>query len=157
MLDMFEKLINEHGSAVILKERIELINDRYEALETKLTNSEKENELLKTENKLLVQQLQQLEKQVNDSTVTDNVLPNEQVEILRILFSSKSAITKEILAHKVNLDMGILIYHMDELQAKELIEYPRPIMGSPLTGKPGTYEYSISQSGRKYVAEVIGT
>ncbi len=28
MLDMFEKLINEHGSAVILKERIELINDR---------------------------------------------------------------------------------------------------------------------------------
>ena len=35
LLDGFEKLINEHGSAVILKERIELANDKYSSLEDK--------------------------------------------------------------------------------------------------------------------------
>ena len=57
MLDMFEKLINEHGSSVILKERIKLINDKYEAIETKLENTVKENEVLKKEIKLLSAQL----------------------------------------------------------------------------------------------------
>ena len=33
LLDGIEKLINEHGSAVILKERIALANDKYTALE----------------------------------------------------------------------------------------------------------------------------
>jgi regulator of replication initiation timing len=64
MLEMFEKLINEHGSSTILKERIELINDKYEILETKLANSEKENDLLKQEveslkDKLSTQKLEQ--------------------------------------------------------------------------------------------------
>lgn len=36
LLDGLEKLINEHGSAAILKERIDLANDKYAALETKL-------------------------------------------------------------------------------------------------------------------------
>ena len=33
LLDGIERLINEHGSASILKERIELANDKYAALE----------------------------------------------------------------------------------------------------------------------------
>lgn len=49
MLSIIEKLINEHGSSSILKERLELVNDKYEALETKLANSEKENEILRKE------------------------------------------------------------------------------------------------------------
>jgi len=40
LLDGFEKLINEHGSAVILKERIALANDKHSALEQKLSASE---------------------------------------------------------------------------------------------------------------------
>ena len=35
LLDQIEKLINEHGSAVILKERIELAKDEQAALERK--------------------------------------------------------------------------------------------------------------------------
>ncbi len=33
MLKMIETLINEHGSSVIMKERLSLINDRYEQKE----------------------------------------------------------------------------------------------------------------------------
>ena len=40
LLDGFEKLINEHGSAAILKERIALANDKYAELEKKLSDSD---------------------------------------------------------------------------------------------------------------------
>lgn len=58
MLSIIEKLINEHGSSTILKERLELINDKYEALETKLANSKKENELLRKELEVLKKQVE---------------------------------------------------------------------------------------------------
>lgn len=40
LFDGIEKLINEHGSATILKERIALANDKYAALERKLSDAE---------------------------------------------------------------------------------------------------------------------
>ena len=47
LLDGFEKLINEHGSAVILKERIALANDKYAILEKEASVLKSENERLK--------------------------------------------------------------------------------------------------------------
>lgn len=49
ILDGFEKLINEHGSAAILKERIALANDKYSFLEEKNTLLKRENEAMKKE------------------------------------------------------------------------------------------------------------
>lgn len=67
MLSMFEKLINEHGSSTILKERILLINDKYEVLQTKLDLSEKENSSLKKDNEELKNKLKEYEKLINDT------------------------------------------------------------------------------------------
>jgi rubredoxin len=60
LLDGFEKLINEHGSAAILKERITLANDKYSALEKKYAelevkyfDSERQNRSLESENETL--------------------------------------------------------------------------------------------------------
>ena len=58
MLAMIEKLINEHGSSTILKERLQLINDKYEVLENKLDLVEKENKSLKQEINKLKSQLE---------------------------------------------------------------------------------------------------
>lgn len=49
ILDGFEKLINEHGSAAILKERIDLARDQHAALEQKLAASEAANKQLHSE------------------------------------------------------------------------------------------------------------
>lgn len=72
ILDGFEKLINEHGSAAILKERIALANDQYSFLEKQKSLFESENTVLKTENQTLKfnleqaeQKIRQLEKQVS--------------------------------------------------------------------------------------------
>lgn len=46
LLDGIEKLINEHGSATILRERIALANDKHAMLEEKIQDLESRNELL---------------------------------------------------------------------------------------------------------------
>ena len=56
MLDLFEKLINEHGSSAILKERITLIQAEYAALERKCADLEAENKTQRTK-------LEQMERQ----------------------------------------------------------------------------------------------
>jgi hypothetical protein len=60
LLDGFEKLINEHGSASILKERISLANDKYSLLEEKNTFLKQENEMLKKEKEILKSENQTL-------------------------------------------------------------------------------------------------
>jgi hypothetical protein len=74
LFDGFEKLINEHGSAVILKERIALANDKYVALEQKLSvselrtnNLESENQSLRLDTEKAHAQIRNLEEQLAES------------------------------------------------------------------------------------------
>ncbi len=62
-LDGIEKLITEHGSAVILKERIALASDQYAALEKKLAATEVRMNDLVVENERLKLDLEQNKKQ----------------------------------------------------------------------------------------------
>ena len=71
-LDGLEKLINEHGSSTILKERLSLAKEQYSALKSENTILKTENRILKTENQTLrldhqqtVQKIRQLEKQIS--------------------------------------------------------------------------------------------
>jgi RNA polymerase-binding transcription factor DksA len=49
MLDIFEKLINEHGSSAILRERLGLIKAQYEALESENMNLKTQCQTQQTE------------------------------------------------------------------------------------------------------------
>lgn len=49
MISLFEKLINEHGSSAILKERLTILKDEYAAMEKTNNNLTMENLQLKTE------------------------------------------------------------------------------------------------------------
>lgn len=60
-ITLIEKLINEHGSSTILKERLELLKDQISALE-------KENGALKSENAVLKDKAKHLESKLNDAT-----------------------------------------------------------------------------------------
>jgi regulator of replication initiation timing len=57
-MNIIEKLINEHGSSTILKERLELLKDQISALE-------KENDTLKSENAILKDKIKHLESKQN--------------------------------------------------------------------------------------------
>lgn len=153
---MFEKLINEHGSSTILKERIKLINDKYEVLQTKLQSVEKENELLKKENVLLSNQLNEYKEQsVAIESQKESIL-EPQKEILKILFSNARGVDERVLARQLNLDIGTLNYHTDALLEKKLILHPGYTMANAFTGESGSCTHYISKDGRKYVVEIIG-
>lgn len=65
LLDGLEKLINEHGSAVILKERIALANDKYSALEAQVKSLRSENETLCLDNSKLREKVRVLEEKLS--------------------------------------------------------------------------------------------
>jgi FtsZ-binding cell division protein ZapB len=67
-LDSIEKLINEHGSATILRERIALANDQYAALEKKVIGLQSENERLKSDNSKLQEKIRDLEKRISHNS-----------------------------------------------------------------------------------------
>ena len=60
-LDSIERLINEHGSAVVLRERILLANDQYAQLERKVAELQSQNERLLGDNENLLARVQDLE------------------------------------------------------------------------------------------------
>lgn len=64
LLDGFEKLINEHGSSTILKERIALANDKYSALESKNEVLSSDNDTLRLDNEQLKQKIRELEEHI---------------------------------------------------------------------------------------------
>ena len=83
-MDIFggiEKLINEHGSAAILKERLELVADKYTDLEQKLSDSilkqkdlELEKKNIEIENLKLQERIRALEKKLSDHHPSDRIL-----------------------------------------------------------------------------------
>lgn len=69
LLDGLEKIINEHGSATILKERISLANDKYSLLENK-------NKMLEENNSVLANKIDILQKE--NQTLRHNLKQTEQ-------------------------------------------------------------------------------
>ena len=88
-LSEIEKLITEHGSAAILKERIALANDKYAAMERKLSECEaakkelhSENEALRLDNSKLQEQRRTFEEQLSDKRHKDLLEEQQLVDNL---------------------------------------------------------------------------
>jgi hypothetical protein len=64
-LDSIERLITEHGSAAILRERISLANDEYALLEKRAADLQLQNDRLSSDNSALRQRLKGLEDKVS--------------------------------------------------------------------------------------------
>jgi len=149
MLDLISKLINEHGSSEILKQRLELINERYEELERKLESSKNECELLKGENEDLTEKASNLENQLDALKSFDEKINEEQEDILKLLLNVEFKRDYEI-GQELDLDKGLLDYHISELSGKELIKYHH---GTILINQTNHPKWKITQEGRKYLIE----
>lgn len=71
LLEGMEKLITEHGSAAILRERIALARDQYAALESRVVNLQKDNERLNSANASLHARIRALERQLSGAHSVD--------------------------------------------------------------------------------------
>jgi hypothetical protein len=72
LLDGIEKLITEHGSAVILRERIALANDKYSALQSENSTLKSQNAIFKSENEALKLDNEKFHKQRQDDLHSKN-------------------------------------------------------------------------------------
>lgn len=75
MLNLFEKLINEHGSSTILKERITAIKEEYTRLESERDSLKTEVNSLKssiTVKELLLTKLQEKLAEITNTIICDH-------------------------------------------------------------------------------------
>lgn len=71
ILGEIERLINEHGSAAILKERLALASDQYAALEKKVSELQTENERLRLDYEECKKQQRALDEKLSHTSSPD--------------------------------------------------------------------------------------
>jgi hypothetical protein len=144
LFDNIEKLINEHGSAVILKERLLLAEDKYSALERKASALETENaklrgELQQTKNEVKI--LQSRAEAITNGTADFDDTTNA---ILRIIFRVSNRVSVYSVADSLCLEYGIAEYHFDLLRGCDFIV-------QVYAGDPPLFE--LTPGGRAYVVK----
>lgn len=86
LLDSFDRLINERGSAVILRERLALAVDQYTILEKENTTLKAKIQIIETENQNLKSEKIDLEKKIEDllrqiKTIKEPDKPDDFIKI----------------------------------------------------------------------------
>lgn len=153
--EQLQKLINEHGSAAILRDHLALFKDQVLLLEKEnlglhnetsayKINEEKFNsdiEHLKKENEKLRSKIQEYEQTTNQPSHSDSI---EEVKVKILLFMSKY---EEIYAGNVASALGIGIqtaqFHLEELQETNMVDASYSMGGET--------SWYLAQSGRKYL------
>jgi len=142
LLDGLEKLITEHGSAAILKERIALANDKYAALERKASELEGVNIRLTRENDDLKEKLRNYEGQ---TAQRGGGGIDEVGQKLLLLLARGGDLRKEEMAGALGIGEQLAAFHIGELEAQQFINGYYSYMG-PTT-------YGLAQEGRRYLVQ----
>lgn len=120
-----ERLITEHGSAVILKERLALANDKYAALEQKLAASELREKNLESENSSLRVDLEKAQDEIRnlkERLVERHGQGLEDVaEKILVVLSQHEELTAEQVGRLVGIGGQLATYHLNELQQKKMV------------------------------------
>ena len=149
LLDGFEKIINEHGSAVILKERIALANDKYAALEEKLSASELRAKNLESNNQALRSDLQEAKieiqnlKKFTEKSHGDHL--DEVKEKILVLLASQDSFENNI-AQSLGISSQVAQFHLQDLSEMEFI-----YRSLSMTGQQ--FPWQLAQEGRRYLSK----
>lgn len=159
-ITLIEKLINEHGSSTILKERLELLKDQISALG-------KDNGGLKSENAALKDKAKHLESELNDATdeiqrlnkIINAFQKNQGIKkydeitekVLKVFFQFELSIYDCVRA--LSLDVSTIRYHFDLVSEANLIVQTGTGFESSWTGESNPEMYDLTASGRKYIVE----
>lgn len=145
-----ERLINEHGSAAIMKERLELAKEQYAALEKKLadaearaTKAEADSQRFELESLRLTSKVRELEDQL---TTGKSERVGELREAILVLLSNRGELDTDRIAHELGIREQLAVYHLTEMQSAEQISMRQPI-------RQGGTLWSLAQAGRAYMVQ----
>jgi DNA-binding transcriptional ArsR family regulator len=147
LLDGFEKLINEHGSAVILKERIALANDKYAVLEQKLAASCLRVSELDSENQSLRADLEKAKVEIQNLKALSEKAHGNRIEevkeqLLQLLAKHSNA-TYLQLARGMEINVQLVMFHLAELEKAKFVHGSYSAIDDT--------EWSLAHEGRAYL------
>lgn len=147
-----ERLITEHGSAEILRERLGLAADQSAALEQKLAECESERDSQQRQVAALKQEVANLKKMVATQTDRPTNFDDNTHKVLRFFFDESADVYVDQVAQRLGLDRPMVEYHFDLLREADFITQTR--MGvEGLRGGSSPPMYGITAKGRKYVVK----
>ena len=144
IFEPLEKLINEHGSATILKERLGLAKDKYEALE-------RANDALKIEVAALKAELDQAKREIQslqelavqkESDKLDEVQERILVALWNVPLGFDGPDVR-LVAGELNISEQVAQFHLVDMERANLVD------GSYSSVDPTTWR--IGQRGRRYL------
>lgn len=147
LLDGFEKLINEHGSAVILKERIALANDKYSALEQKLSASELRANQLESENQRLhldIEKVQEKVRNLEEKLIERHGKRLDDVKEKILVTLAAQDNYENNIAQALGIGAQVATFHLEELAEMEFIYRSLSMIGE-------TFPWRLIQNGRRYL------
>jgi len=146
-----ERLITEHGSASILRERLELAKEQYSALEKKVTKLRSENDNLRLKLKQSQQQIEELNKSLSSASEKSSDFDDTTHKILKTFFNHTDDISVDEAAGYVGIEGAIAQYHFDLLIEADFV-IPTKMGFNGWAGSSPTM-YGITAKGRKYVVK----
>jgi predicted RNase H-like nuclease (RuvC/YqgF family) len=166
IFEWLEKLINERGSAAILRERMQLLQDQNAALKAEIESLKQKNVLLETENgelhsenaalKLQNSELHQqerklndLDKQFNEEYFHQNNLDPIREKILTLL-AQRNLSTEEV-AQFAGITNALAEFHLNDLVGSKHIRKD-PIGFMILGDDEPIRPWYIEQIGLRYLA-----
>jgi predicted RNase H-like nuclease (RuvC/YqgF family) len=142
-----EKIINEHGSATILRERLALAREQHEAqigaLESAREKLTAEREVLSAQLKDAQAEIQRLKKQVA-SLRPEAGLSEEEVGILKMLASQDCELTAQLIAQASGSNITRVEFFLRKLEDGRFIDGRHYY-----TGQASSYQ--IAHGGRGYL------
>lgn len=140
-LTLLREVINEYGSSVILKERLELINDHLRNTVQKLEELEAENERLKKRNAELEERLAKFEQDTSG-------LSSEAREILVFLAANANGryLPQSHIQSGTEIEISRLQYHLTILEEKRFIHGAHYYTNQES-------RYALAQEGSKHLMD----
>lgn len=124
LLDGFEKLINEHGSAAILRERIDLANDKYASLERKAEELNRERDDARARLSEAEARIRDVEAQIA-KMATKVPVSADAVRVLRQFVEQGRELTAHQIADVTGMGLGEVIHHLGSLRSIGFVQQSR--------------------------------
>jgi Skp family chaperone for outer membrane proteins len=161
--EQLQKLINEHGSAAILRDHLALFKDQVVLLEKKNIDLTAENAALVSEIHSLQSKIEILGTKVQQLTKDNeefrekiqnyeqpnhaNLLDETKIDILKLLFKQDKLPTEEI-AQIMGYAIQTTKFHLEELKLNQMVkDIPYTRNRKPVVG------WYLQQEGRRYLIE----
>ena len=149
IFDGIEKIINEHGSASILKERINLIREQHDAqvneLKSERDKLEAKCELLEDQLKATQEEIQQLKVQIGNTSPADG-MDELEISILEFLGKHRGDVSAASVASQLDQNPTRVEYYLDKLERDDFV-YGHHFANSRVT------LYEIGHLGREYLVK----